>query len=249
MSFTPEKLKDRFRTDLDDVNGGTQGEDFLWSDEEVFEYLDEAQREFVRETKILRSSYPFKQTLNDGSEFTALTFTASGADGFLDYNPRIIKTLNARMQVENRSEPLAILNFEQLNEGYFDSDYHWLFRRNWQAQTGPARFLITNMEENKYRLVPIPVLDDVVELIVLHQPVYDITCESTTFEVTDREDQKTILLYAKSLAFMKQDADIYDKDLADRFEAAFVRKVARRTREIYRQRFRAQNVKYGGIPL
>lgn len=247
MSFTPEELKNRFRTDVDDIEGGNQSDDFLWSNEEIFEYIDEAQKEFVRRTRILRSAFPFNTTAPDGSEFTSLTFTALGATGFLPYNTRITKILNARMQVQNRSEPLTILNFEQLNEGFFDNDYHWIFKRDWQAQTGPARFLVMNMHLGQLRLVPIPVVDDVLELIVLHQPLEDIDEGSTQFEVTEREDQKTMLLYAKSLAFMKQDADIYDKELASRFEAAFERKVENRRREIYRQRFRAQNMRYGGI--
>ncbi len=247
--FTPRKLKDRFRTDVDDIEGGTQGEDFLWSDEEIFEYLDEAQKEFVRRTRLLRSAYPFNQTLSDGSEFTLLTFTAAGATGFLPVNARITKFLNARMQVQNRSEPLTILNFEQLNEGFFDNDFFLTFRRNWQAQIGIPRFLVTNMEPNQIRLVPIPAEDDFVELILLNQPLFDIDENSTAFEVVEREDQKTMLLYAKSLAFMKQDADIYDKDLSERFESAFERKAENRRREIYRTRFRASTMKYGGIPF
>jgi len=243
MSFTPEKLKGRFRTDVDDAVGGSQGEDFLWSDEEIFEYMDEAQRVFVRRTHLLRKAFPFTPTL------TSLAFTASGATGFLSNSPKIIKTLNARMTTNANADPLTVVSFEELNTGFFMRDYGLIFTGDWQGKTGPARFLVTNMQEDMYRLVPIPTIDDVLELIVEHLPLNDVTEASTVLEVTEREDQKTILLLMKSLAFLKQDADVYDKELSEKFEAAFERKAEDRRREIRRQRFRAGSIKYGGIPL
>lgn len=245
-AFTPDELKDRFRLDVDDVEGGQAGADFLWSDQEVFDYMDEAQRVFVRRTEILRKTHPFTPALT-AITFTAPTVTAVNADGFITYNPKIIRPLRARMSLASNADPLKIATMEDMDEGFFIRDFGLIFTQDWQTKTGPARFLITNMQEDQYRLVPIPLIDDTVELTVLHMPLLDVACDGAALEVTEREDQQIIKLYMKKLAFEKQDADTYDRDLADKFEAQFEKRVDERRREIRRTRFRHQGMRYGGI--
>lgn len=245
MSLTPEELKDRFRREVDDIKGGSQGEDYLWSDDDVFGYMDVAQRKFVRRTKILRKGSPAVDT----PTLTTLAFTASGATGFLTISDKIIRILNARMRTTANSDPLDIVPFEELNEGFFTRDYGSVFVGNWQAKLGQARILTTNFSENLVRLVPIPVEDDTVELIVEHMPLNTVNCNSTALEVTEFEDQLIILDYMRSLAFLKQDADTYDPDLSSKFERLFDKNADERRREIKRTRFRARATRYGGIPF
>lgn len=248
MTLSADELKDRFRSEVDDLEGGAQEDDYLWSDDEIYEYMDLAQRKFVRKTEILRKTYPFNQTDDDGVELTALTFTASGATGFLDLHPKVIRVLSARMQNSSHSEPLDIVDFQRLNAGFYDDDYGWLFTRDWQARTGPARYIITNMQEDMVRLVPIPTEDDVVELMVKHMPLYRVECGST-LEVTEMEDQLIMLHYMKHRAFLKQDADVYDKELSREFLAYFNAETDERRREIGRLRTRVRQTMYGGIPF
>lgn len=251
MSFTVDELKTRFRNDTDDVEGGSGGEDFLWSDDEVLDYMYEAQREFVRRTHVLRKTAPFSPTITEIA-YTAPTGTPVNLDGFITPHPSIIRPLRARMAntANARSDPLQIITAEDLDEGFFtnDRDYASLFSSDWQSKAGPARMLITNLQEDRWRLVPIPLIDDTIELTVEHMPVNDVT-QGAVLEVTEREDQLTMLLYMKHLAFNKQDADTYDKELADRFENAFEKKADNRRREIRRSRFRHVGMRYGGIPF
>lgn len=245
MSFTADELVERFRKDVDDEVGGSGGEDFLWSEQEVLEYMYEAQREFVRRTQILRKTHPFTPEVTQIT-YTAPTGTPVPQDGFVTYNPSIIRPLRARMTNNANRDPLQILTVEDLDEGFHIRDFGLIFTTDWQNKVGPARFLITNLQEDMYRLVPIPLIDDTLELTVLHMPLDDVTC-GAELEVSEREDQLTLLLYMKSLAFLKQDADTYDKDLAQNFEAAFEKKADNRRREIRRARFRHQGMRYGGI--
>jgi len=245
-AFTPDELKDRFRLDVDDVVGGQAGADFLWSDVEVFDYMDEAQRMFVRRTEILRKTHPFSTALTEIA-YTAPVITAVNLDGFITYNPEIIRPLRARMSLAANADPLRIITMEDLDNGFFIRDFGLIFTQDWQTKTGPARFLVTNMQEDQWRLVPIPLIDDTVELTVLHMPLNDVTCDGTALEVTKREDQQIIKMYMKKLAYLKQDADTYDKELSDRFEAEFEKRVDERRREIRRTRFRHQGMRYGGI--
>lgn len=248
MPFTADELKDRFRSEVDDLEGGAQEDDYLWSDDEIYEYMDLAQRKFVRKTEVLRKTYPFNTTDDDGVELTALTFTASGATGFLNIHPKIIRVLSARMQNDSHSEPLEIIDFQRLNAGFYDDDYGWLFTRDWQARTGNARYLITNMQEDMVRLVPIPTQDDTVELMIKHLPLYEVECGSD-LEVSESEDHLIMLSYMKHRAFLKQDADIYDKDLSDKFLALFNAEADERRREVGRLRTRVRQTQYGGIPF
>ena len=245
-AFTPDELKDRFRLDVDDVEGGQAGADFLWSDTEVFDYMDEAQRMFVRRTEILRKTHPFSTTLTEIA-YTAPIITAVNLDGFITYNPEIIRPLRARMSLAANADPLRIITMEDLDNGFFIRDFGLIFTQDWQTKTGPARFLVTNMQEDQWRLVPIPLIDDTVELTVLHMPLTDVTCDGTALEVTKREDQQIIKMYMKKLAYLKQDADTYDKELSDRFEAEFEKRADERRREVRRTRFRHQGMRYGGI--
>lgn len=247
-SYTPDELVLRFRRDTDDVEGGSGGEDFLWSDDEVFDYMDEAQREFVRRTHILRKTHPFTP------EITEVTYTAPvgdpvNLDGFITPNPQIIRPLRARMQTLSNRDPLQIVTAEDLDGGLLVRDYGTFFTGDWQSKVGPARFLVTNMQEDMWRLAPIPTVSDTLELTVEHMPLLTLSCGSPSFEVKEREDQLTILTFMKHLAYGKQDADTYDKELSDRFEAAFEKKADNRRREVRRSRFRHVGMRYGGIPL
>jgi hypothetical protein len=151
------------------------------------------------------------------------------------------------MSLAANADPLRIITMEDLDNGFFIRDFGLIFTQDWQTKTGPARFLVTNMQEDQWRLVPIPLIDDTLELTVLHMPLNDVTCDGTALEVTKREDQQIIKMYMKKLAYLKQDADTYDKELSDRFEAEFEKRADERRREIRRTRFRHQGMRYGGI--
>lgn len=246
MTWTPSELKDRFRLDVDDTVGGSNGDDYLWSDTEIYDYMDEGQRMFVRRTEILRKTHPFTPAM------TEITYTAPvgdpvNQDGFITFNSKIIRPLRARMTTASNRDPLKICTMENLDEGFFIRDYGTIFTQDWQEKSGPARFLITNMQEDMWRLVPIPIVDDTVELTVLHMPEENVTASGAALVVTEREDQGTIKLWMKKLAFEKQDADTYDKELSLKFEAAFEKKADERSREVRRSRFRHQGMRYGGI--
>ena len=58
-----------------------------------------------------------------------------------------------------------------------------------------------------------------------------------------------MLLFMQHVAYLKQDADTYDKELSDRFEEKFEKKADNRRREVRRSRFRHTGMRYGGIPL
>lgn len=247
MTFTADELKDRFRKDVDDVEGGSGGEDYLFSDDEVLEYMYEAQREFVRRARVLRKTSPFAPTV------TEITITPPAdplnlalTDGWITPHASIIKPLRARLRSQVNPRNLELVTVEEMDGGYWIDDYGTYLRQNWESQTGPARFIITNMQEDQWRLVPIPVVADTLELTVLHMPTTDVT-QGAELEVTEREDQLTLMLYMKYLAFMKQDADIYDKELSDRFLNAFEKKADDRRREVRQTRFRHQGMRYGGI--
>lgn len=246
--YTPDELLARFRRDVDDVEGGSAKDDFLWSDDEVFDYMDEAQREFVRRTQLLRKTHPFTPAITE-IVYTAPVGDPVNVDGFITQHPSIIRPLRARMQTVSNRDPLQIVTAEDLDGGLIVRDYGTFFTGDWQSKSGPARFLVTNMQEDQWRLAPIPVVDDVLELTVLHMPIDTVTCDGRALEVTEREDQMTMLLFMKHLAFGKQDADTYDKELSDRFEAAFEKKADNRRREVRRARFRHTGMRYGGIPL
>jgi len=246
MGYTADELANRFRRDTDDIEGGSGGADYLWSDDDVYSYMYEAQRVFVRRTHLFRKTHPFLPAITEIA-YTAPVGTPVNADGFVSPHDSIIRPLRARMVIGTTTHPLKILTAENLDEGRLEvQDYGRFFRRDWQDRAGQPLYLITDMQEDMWRIAPIPEQDGTLELTVEHLPRRDVT-RGHPLEVTEREDQFTILLFMKHLGYLKQDADTYDKELSDKMEAAFEKKADDRRRELRRSRFRHQGMRYGGI--
>ena len=231
-----------FREDVDDIDGGVGGADYLWSDAEFYRYLDRAQKEFVRRTNILKTA-----------TVTAISDIAVTADDpIITPAVNVLHPIRAKLLLDTR--PLEIVPFEELDGGAvsFNEDYGVFFSGvNWEAVAGTPRVLITNWDETVWRLAPTPVVSDTLKLIATYLPTTDISeaTKTTAMAVTLIEDQLIILDYVKYLAYRKQDADVYDTNLSNGFLASFLRDAADRKSALKRKRHQSQPVRYGGIPL
>jgi hypothetical protein len=211
-------LHDQFRYDVDDrVNP------FLWSADEVLDYIDDAQKMFCRLTGGLGDA---------STSLTALAYSA-GVDA-LALSPLILKIRAARDGATGR--PIEIVNVEDMATRAMRFD----------GQTGAVRALVTGMEANSARTYPVPAGAGTVRLVVERLPLLPVDDFDQTLEVPDQH-KYGLSLWIRARAYRKQDADTFDARRADAFEGQFRAYCDEAVREKARSRHKTRVVAYGGI--
>jgi hypothetical protein len=207
--MTPSDLADIFRSDVDD----TDEVDPLWTDIEVFSYMDRSQKMFARRTDYFA----------DASTAEIVTVDVTADEAFVDLDPRITKIRGARLASNGRK--IEFKKYDDVehsgyqgNRDYSDYGYHRFsgFNQvNWEIVKGAPTVAITDLEKDRIRLVPIPIDDDTINLHVYRLPLADITCDNdAVFEIDELEYQTGLIYYMKFLAYQKNDADVFNTDLA-----------------------------------
>lgn len=201
-----------------------QAEPYLWSDVEIFSYIDDAQKMFCRlQGGIADASSAVTQLL------------VSADDVFAPISPLILKLRGARRSDDGRD--IEILNFEDLQAGHdgVRLDY----------TVGDIKALVVGVEANKVRLVHIPREDQYIELIVYRLPLGTITAAGQQLEI-DEHHHRHLLHWMKHLAHQKQDAETYDRGRADMFRAEFLAYCDQAKAEREKREHKYRTVAYGG---
>jgi hypothetical protein len=201
---TPGELKDYFRREIDDLKAP-----YLWSDDDVFMYMDVAYSEFCRLTDYL----------SDATTPDVCQVSVIADEPFADLSPLVTKIRKATMS--STGHEVALRSMRQMDSGFVTNDYGVAVGTNWLTTTGTPKIAVTDVEFNKLRLSPIPTAADTLDLIVYRLPIDTIDASSSEFEVTDRRHQLIFLHKMKSLAYGKHDADVKNEVLEAKFERSF----------------------------
>lgn len=213
-----DALLARFRLDVSDVAAP-----YLWSDAEIYSYMDEAQKMFCR----------LQGGIADASSaLTTLAVTAG--DTWVTLSPKILK-LRFAQRADGRE--VTVLNFEDVQFGRSGVRF--------DMATGPLSTVVAGMEKDKLRCVPVPVADDTLQLTIYRLPLTDITTTGQTLEV-DELHHTALLLWMKYLAHSKQDAETYDRGRATQFEGQFRVYCEQARQERERREHKYREVLYGG---
>lgn len=195
---TTLELKDRLRRDLEDTVAP-----YLWSDDELMEYINEAMDEACIRAGMIRDS---------DSEVCEFVLRANQSK--YDIDDRILRI--KRVMIDGQKEPLEETNFDDL-----DTDYP-----GWHAETAnmPRRYL-SNMDACWIRLHPIP-LDTAskkVRLVVQRLQLKPLTLDKPDSRPEINKIYHFHLLeWAKYLAYSKPDAETLYPEGAERAGALFV---------------------------
>lgn len=217
-----------FRSDIVD-----EALPYLWSDDDVFRYMDAAYRMFVRLTGGI-------------SDFTSEATVVSIVTGeaIADLHPSILRIMSANKLSDEQD--LTIINMVAEATTQSD-DYFQLLRSIRSTQTGAVRKMIIGAEQDKARWVSVPEADDTVNLHIYRMPLTHITDGSHAMGDI-KEDHHTYLLdWMKHLAYKKQDAETFDKSKSDECEAAFTKYCAQAKAEWERYKHKTRVVEYGGL--
>lgn len=211
-----------FRQDMDDLDGGQN--DMLWSNDEVFEYLTDAQRMLCRNTEgIADAQTPSVCELDIvmGTEWYAVS-------------PLILKLRTVHRGDTGRAVP--VVNVENLDR----------FGVRFDGNSSVLKGLVAGFSENMLRAYPLPSETVNLRMAVFRLPLYPITDSDQPLEVAEQH-HRHLVLWMRHLAYLKQDADTYDKRQADEMEKRFMDYCHKALVEQERARRQVGVTAYGGL--
>lgn len=210
----------QFRSDMAD-----QAEPYLWTDEEVFSYINDAQRMFCRLTDgIADASTPAVTVLS----------VVPGTD-WVPLHPTIKRIRSATRS--DTGKDIDIINRDDMVQR------RWVF----DGTTNAVRALIIGMERKKARVFPKSNETVDINLTVFRLPLVAITADGDQDFEIDEEHHLHLLSWVKHLAYLKQDAETFDRMKAKEFEDIFRAYCDEAKGEERREAFKVRTVAYGGI--
>jgi hypothetical protein len=225
--MTPTELLDLFRLETDDV-----AEPYLWSDQEFYTYLNEAQEIFVREIGGLSDRR---------SSLTNITYKIG--DQFKKYDERILRISGAQSET---NKFIGIRNYDNLT-GLLSDDYgQQVAEAIDDTLTGPIRYLITDVEAKEIQLYPIPDNDGSLKITLKRLPLRNIEDGESILEINNQY-HLSLLCWVKYKAFLKQDAETFEGSKSADFRAMFTEAVDLAKKEKRAREDRKRTVRYGGL--
>jgi hypothetical protein len=222
--MTPEQLIERFRSDVADT-----AKPYLWSVDEVEEFVVEAEREFYRLIGGIRDAT---------TDVTQLALTAGEAA--VPYDESILAIHSARLA--STGARVHMLSYDDV---FGDTNVQLPFSLSTINDTGNVCAVVKGLDDNQLRVIHVPAVDDVLMLVVDRLPTDD-PLEVGEF-TANKIHHRQFLHWMKHLAYDKQDADSFDKGKADDFGARFERYCGQVKLELERQRHKPRLIAYGGI--
>jgi len=193
---------------------------YLWSDAEIFIFMNEAQSMFCRLTDGIADA--------NTAEVTVVPITTG--EIFAESHPSILTFRNAYLT--STGAELEIKNHTDIHK--------------WTNQTGQVSQMIIGLQDNLVRWNYTPAVDDEVNLLVYRRPLEDITDADQELEVDGRH-HVSLVHWVKHLAFGKPDTETYDANASEQAGMAFRAYCAQVKVEQERYKHKPRSVAYGGI--
>ena len=231
MALLSNELLTLFRSEVDDKTP-----EYLWSDDEIYGYMDDAQKMFCRLTGGIADAVT--------DEVCLLSF---GPDTeFVTIDPRILLIKQARRQSDFRQ--IRVLNAQNFELPSTEWDYGMPRTLRLDGSTGTVEAIVTDMVQDMVRCVPISNANQEVRLVVTRLPLHDIVGTNQMFEIQEQH-HRHLLHWMKHLAYSKQDAETFDKGKAEEFRLRFLAYCDQAKTERERREHKPREVVYGGIPM
>lgn len=211
----------QFRSDMNDL-----AVPYLWSDEDVLAYADDAQKMFCRKT----------DGISDETTPEVVQLAVVPDADRLDLHPSILRIVSAVRTDTGR--PVEVINPSDMPKR------GWYFDGN----TGVLKALVIGSQAHKARLYPKAAETLTVELTVFRLPLLPIIDTDQALEV-DEEHHRHLVLWMRHLGYLKADAETFDQGKADDFEARFYRYCENVKAEQRRKDHKTRVVAYGGISI
>lgn len=214
-----EELLGLFRSEMNDL-----AEPFLWGEEELVGYIDDAQKMFCRLT----------DGIGDDETPEVVELAVSPGTDRLSLHKTIRRVRSATRL--DTGHPVEVLNNDDLRARGLRFD----------GRAGPVLALVLSDTPHRARVWPLSNETVTLGLSVFRLPLAAITDTDQDFEV-DEEHHPHLLHWVKHRAYLKQDAETLDKTKSQEFEVRFRAYCAEVQAEETRKRHKTRVVRYGGI--
>lgn len=184
-------LYDAFREDVVDT-----ASPYLWSEDQVWRYAGDAQRQFVRLTGGV------SDVLSDAC---AVEIAAGEAWGEL--HPSVLRLMSLTRRSDKK--PIDIINSTDLGK-MRSSDYGQIKALIMDELSGPVRYAVHGMQRGKVRWVQVPEVNDVADAHIYRLPLTVIDGPDQEIADVDEQHHLHLLEWMKHLAYGKKDADTFD---------------------------------------
>jgi hypothetical protein len=221
------ELYDTFRSDVVDIE-----RPYLWSDDEVYGYMDEAQIMFCR----------LAGGIADVTTTDVVRVPITAGEEYSPLHPSVLTIRQVRLASTGRD--LALRNiFDGHTAG---DDYGMVFVVQHEHRPGPVRGMVVGEQYDLCRWVSIPEVDDEAIISVYRLPLNPVKGEGQELEIR-REHHRSLLFSMKHLAYSKQDAETFDRAKAAENEEKFEAYCRKAKEEWERYKHKPRSIKYGGI--
>ncbi len=199
-------------------------EPYLWSDVELFRYMDDAQKMFCRLTGGLGDA---------SSAITRITYDID--DEWVDLSPLILKF--RAVTFEDSGRQVEIINMEDARSRGI----------KFNGVSGRVRAIVLGLEPNRARLYSRANEAGVLNLVVDRLPLKPITdAGDQKFEIAEQHHQ-ALITWMCHRAYSKQDAETLDRKKAADSKFAFEQYCFDAAAEKERALSKIRTVNYGGL--
>jgi len=221
-------LYEAFREDVVDT-----AKPYLWTEDEVWRYMDYAYRLFVRLTGGVHDFL---------SDVTRINVVAGEATA--EMHESIIKTEQAFKMSDGKE--IEIVNWSDQKK-MATADYGIVRQIYLDDRPGPVQYMVIGNQRGVVKWVRVPEYDDTVQLQVYRLPIDHIIGDDQEFVDVAEDHHNQFLLGMKSQAYLKQDAETFNRAKADENDQKFRAYCAFVKSEWERYKHKPRVVTYGGI--
>jgi len=238
------EILNRIRTRyLDDPVCEDDDANALFSDEEIYDAIDEAYIGFALDTEMLRDSRTDSVTL--------LTVTAD--DPWVDLSDKVIDIKRARLITPSKRH-ISVFNYQDMDFGSvnFNDYFNVSTASNWEDSEGTPRAIIKNMDEGALRLYPTPDEAGTMRITITRLPLISIS-EATSGNPLEFDSHwKNALVFgALRELYIREDSDEtggVDTARARDFDLMYNRQVVKAKRFRKKKELRKNaTIRYGGL--
>ena len=193
---------------------------YLWTDDEAFVYMNEAQNMLCRLT----------EGISDATTPEVVSVPVEAGELFASVHERILTFRQAVL----------------VSTGYkLDIKNHTEITR-WDNSTGSVTQMIVGLEKHKVRWNYTPAVDDEVTLLVFRLPLSFIDDYDQELEVEETH-HASLSFWMSHLAYLKADTETFDKQASDRAKANFLAYCEQVGGEQRRYKQKPRSIQYGGV--
>lgn len=239
--MTPQEVLAQFRSDMSD-----EADPPLWSDDDAWSYYKQSYDTMVKRIGGIADVTvdPADAAAIAGTRLPDLATTAS--EPYTAFSPYILRIRSGRLLTAKRDIPF-------LQEGDLNTvmvrDYGWTRGMTLDdTDEGDVTHGVLGVRENYVRWIRVPASADTVRLNVLRLPYPRPTGWEDGLSIELPEDLHVHLVTGmRALAYLKQDAETYDRTQAERMATRFERACHDAYNDVQRRRYRRRSMAYGGL--